>query len=314
MKSLTAFFEGRQHVYLKEIDLPDPRHDEIQAKTLYNGICMAEIWKYNGVNFPESMLPGHEGLGIVVKVGSDVSGIREGDLVTTTTWGEYVNMSPGTYIPLEPMPQEQMKYHLVEPASCIVTAVDELHIYPGDSVIVFGAGYMGLLLTQLLSRCPLRRLVVADMKENNLRLAQGYGATETINLTTAEGKRRIEELEGEPFEIAYECSGSQAAFSCCERLLDKAGKLGVYAWHHGERSFDGHIWHTRGLSLFNVSPWIVNKKKFLNPWYAAHKLMNAGIIRQQDLITHEYPFKDVERAMAESTARKAPFIKAVLKF
>ena len=314
MKSLTAFFEGRQHVYLREIELPDPRHNEIQAKTLYNGICMAEIWKYNGVTFPEPMLPGHEGIGVVTKVGSEVSGVREGDLVTTTTWGEYVNMASGSFIPLQPMPAERMKYHLVEPVSCIVTAVDELHIYPGDSVVVFGAGYMGLLLIQLLSSCPLRRLVVADLKEENLRLAKAYGAGETVNLATPEGKRRLEELEQEPFEIAYECSGSQAAFSCCERLLGKAGKLGVYAWHHGERSFDGHIWHTRGLSLFNVSPWIINRMKSMNPWYAANRLIDAGKIDQRDLITHEYAFEDIERAMIESTARKDGFIKSVLKF
>ena len=38
MKSLTAFFEGTRHVFLREIELPDPKPNEIQAKTLYNGI------------------------------------------------------------------------------------------------------------------------------------------------------------------------------------------------------------------------------------------------------------------------------------
>ena len=315
MKSLTAFFEGSKNLYLREIDLPDPQHDEIQAKTICNGICMAEIYKYNDVFFPEPMLPGHEGVGVVTKVGKDVTNVREGDLVTTTTWGEYVNMPMDKYIPLQPMTQEQMKKHLVEPVSCVVTAADQLHLYPGESVVLFGAGYMGLLLVQLLRRYPLRRLTVADIKEENLLLAKEFGATEVINSGTAEGIARLEELERtEPFEVAYECSGAQAAFSWCERLLDKTGRLGVYAWHHGERKFDGHLWHTRGLALYNVSPWIVNKQKFLIPWYAADRMMNSGLIDQQKLITHEYKFEDLERAMLESTARKGNFIKSILTF
>lgn len=314
MKSLTAFFEGTRHVYLREIKLRDPQPNEIQARTLYNGICMAEVWKYTGVYHNEPILPGHEGIGIVAKVGSDVAGVKEGDLVTTTTWGEYVNIPVGRFLPIHPNPNYELKTHLVEPVSCVVTAADELNIYPGDSVILFGAGYMGLLLVQLLSRYPLARLVVADIKKQNLELAGLYGATELIDSSTAEGRARLEELENEPFEIAFECAGVQSCFSSCERLLGKGGKLGVYAWHHGQRTFDGHLWHTKGLSLLNVNHWMVCKKEYLNPWIGADRLMSQGKIEQSRLITHEYDFTDIERAMEESTARSGNYIKSVLRF
>ncbi len=314
MKSLTAFFEGTRHVCLREIELPDPMPHEIQAKTLYNGICMAEVWKYTGVHHPEPILPGHEGIGVVTKVGAAVEGVREGDLVTTTTWGEYVNIPAGRFLPIHPDPEKELKTHLVEPVSCVVTAADELRIYPGDSVVLFGAGYMGLLLVQLLRQYPLSRLVVADVKAKNLALAGLYGATELIDSSTAAGLARLRELEDEPFEIAFECSGVQSCFSSCERLLGKAGKLGVYAWHHGQRVFDGHLWHTRGLALYNVNHWMVCKKEYLNPWIGADRLMQLGKIDQSSLITHEYAFADVERAMEESSARSGDFIKSILRF
>lgn len=316
MKTLSAFFEGNRHVFLREEELPDPRHNEIQARTLYNGICMAEIYKYRDLDFPEPMRPGHEGVGVVTKVGSEVAGVREGDLVTTTCWARDLNMAEGTFLPLSPPPAaDALRHHLVEPLSCVVTAVDELHPYPGDRAVVFGAGYMGLLLIQLLRRCPVSRLTVVDLKEQNLQLARMFGATETVNSGTAEGRARLEALAAEtPFEIAYECSGAQEPLSWCERLLGKAGKLGVYGWHHGARQVDGHIWHTRGLSLFNVSPWIIYHKKTMTPYLAAHRLMAAGLVDQRPLVTHEYAFEDIGRAMEESTARQGGFIKSVLRF
>lgn len=315
MKTLSAFFEGNRRVYLREEELPDPRYNEIQVKTLYNGICMAEVYKYRDLTFPEPMRPGHEGIAVVTKVGSEVRDVREGDLVTATYWARDLNLAEGTYLPLGAVPEAALRTHLVEPLSCIVTAVDELHLYPGDRVAVFGAGYMGLLLIQLLRRCPISRLTVVDMKEQNLALARKFGATETILLGTEDGEARLAELAEEmPFDAAYECSGAQAALTWCEKLLGKAGKLGVYGWHHGARQVDGHIWHTRGLSLFNVSPWIIYHKKAMTPFLAAHRLMQEGLIDQRELVTHEYAFEDIERAMEESTARQGGFLKSVLRF
>lgn len=314
MKSLTAFFEGTRHVFLREIELPDPKPNEIQAKTLYNGICMAEIWKYTGVHHPEPMLPGHEGIGVVTKAGADVTGVREGDLVTTTTWGEHVNIPAGRFIPIHPSPDRPLRTHLVEPVSCVVTAADELRLYPGDGVILFGAGYMGLLLVQLLARYPLSRLVVADLSDRNLELARQYGATECVNTGTEAGRARLAELVQTPFECAVECSGAQVCFSACERLLGKGGKLGVFAWHHGERTFDGHLWHTKGLSLYNLNHWLVIRQDYLNPWYGADRLMARGDIEQTRLVDREYDFRDVERAMEEASRRERGFLKAILKF
>lgn len=314
MKTLTAFFHGARSVYLQELELPEPRYDEIQAKTLYNGICMAEVWKYTSLKPGEAVIPGHEGIGVVTKVGKEVSGIKEGDLVTTDVWSEYVNMKEGRFIPVHPAAGRELREHLVEPPSCVVTAADELNIYPGDSVILFGAGYMGLLLVQLLRHYPLDRFVVVDIKEENLRLAGLYGAKETINSATEEGRQRLEELMTQPFEIAYECSGSQVCLNYCERLLGKAGKLGVYAWHHGQRSVDAHLWHTKGLTLYNVNHWMVCKKAYLNPWKGADRLLQCGVFDQKELLTHEYKFTDIKWAMEESTAREGHFIKSILKF
>ena len=96
--------------------------------------------------------------------------------------------------------------------------------------------------------------------------------------------------------------------------LGKGGKLGVFAWHHGERTFDGHLWHTKGLSLYNLNHWLVVRQDYLTPWYGADRLMARGDIEQTRLADREYDFRDVERAMEEASRRERGFLKAILKF
>lgn len=313
MKSLSIFFTGNKNAEIREVDLPAPKYDEVQVQTFMNGICMADIWKYNNQFLDIPAVQGHEGIGAVIKVGKGVKGIKEGDLITTGRWSQYLNIKEGLFIKLEKRPDEIDSY-VVEPASCAVNAASYMNIYPGDSAILFGAGYMGLLLLQLLNRYPLSRLIAVDIKDYNLKLAKEFGAMETINSATDKGKIRLEELIDNPFEIVYECSGAEEPLVWCTKLAKKAGKIGIYAWHHQKRIQDIQIWHEKGLQVMNLSPSITAENRPFRSWTAADKLMSAGIIDQKRLVTHKYDFLDINKAMNESTRRPEGFIKSVLVF
>lgn len=71
-------------------------------------------------------------------------------------------------------------YHMVEPASCAINAAHAMNIYPGDDTVLFGVGYMGLLLLQTLKSYPLSRLVAIDINPQNLEFAKSFGASEVI--------------------------------------------------------------------------------------------------------------------------------------
>ena len=171
MKGDEIVFTGLRQTQIRPIVVNDPDHGEVQIRTLANGICMFEVSLFTGAEptqFPREV--GHEGIGVVEKVGQGVTRVREGDIVTCSQWRTVQNQPASSVhrIPHRPADPETF---LVEPANCVVIAVRSYDMVPGDRVLVLGAGYMGLLNVQLLAHCPLAELIVADVKPRNLQLA-----------------------------------------------------------------------------------------------------------------------------------------------
>lgn len=312
MKTRAIYFTDVKKLEIREIELPDPSSNQVQVKTIYNGICMFEVWKYISGDFDRNEIPGHEGVGIVTKVGKDVTWIKEGDYVSTKQWSEYSNIDATIGIKLT-CDSSNARIHLVEPLSCAVNAYAHTPLYPGNKVVVFGAGYMGLLLIQLLGNSPLSSVVVVDAKAKNLELAKSYGATEVINITEPGANERLEGLKDQ-FDIAYEASGAKSALEWCTKLHKYGGSIGLYAWHHDPRTVDTSLWHYKGTKIFNVSPPITTNERLLRSFEAADLLMSSGKVNQEKLITHRYKFDDIERAMTESVARGDGFIKSLIEF
>jgi threonine dehydrogenase-like Zn-dependent dehydrogenase len=267
--------------------------------------------EYNSAAKP--FIPGHEGVGVVTKAGKNVKKVKEGDLITTYKWSEHTNLKEEYLVKLRANKEDAENY-LVEPVSCIVNAVFYLNIYPGDGVIVFGVGYMGLLLTQMLNHCPLSRLIVVDSKPENLTLAHNFGADEVINYQTTEGLERLKELRDEPFDITYECSGDPEALNSCTELTKTGGKIGIFARHHDKRVVDLSEWHLKGLQVINISPLLTVNERMLRSFESSEKLISAGVITQRSLITHRYEMDEISKAMADSRIRGKGFIKSVLCF
>lgn len=312
MKSKAVFFTGNKNAEVREIDVPDPGNDEIQVKTISNGICMFEVWLYNNKNDNSAELVGHEGIGVVTKVGHNVKEVKEGDYVSTSKWSEYTNIHRADIIKASCKHQDA-ELHIIEPVSCAVNAVSHMNIYPGEKAIVFGAGYMGLLLIQLLKHSPLSELVVVDMKDSNLELAFRYGATRVINLAKG-GEKELEEMEAQAFDLCYEASGARSALEECTRLTRAGGKIGIYSWHHEPRRIDTSEWHVKGLHVLNVSPAMNANQREGMAFKAADRLMSAGKVRQDELLTHSYTLEEIQQAMGESTKREGNFIKSFLRF
>ena len=314
MKSKAVFFTGIKSVEIREIDIPEPEYNEVQVKNLVNGICMFDVWVYNRWEWTDKpFIPGHEGIGVVTKTGKGVKSVKEGDLVTTRNWIEHYNVNEDEVMKLTGSPQNLEKF-MIEPALCVVTAAHYSNIYPGERVILFGAGYIGLLFNQLLAVYPLAEIVVVDIKEENLKLAKEFGVTEIVNSMTREGKERINELMETPFDMTYECSGAKEPLDLCTKLTRKGGRIGIYAWHHDPRIVDTNIWHRYGLQILNLSPGIRFGERSFKCFKAAENLMYAGKIYQDKLVTHKYHFTDIKKAMDESVERPDGFLKSILVF
>ncbi len=313
MEAQAVYFTGPREVQIRQIEVPDPEPGQVQIRVLANGICMMEVVQYAGIepmDYPGHA--GHEGIGIVQKVGKNVKTLKEGDYVQAFKWSTLENRWEGQLRPFVPPPDDPAAY-LTEPPSCVVTAWREYGIDPGDRVLVIGAGYMGLLNVQMLAHSPIAELVVADVKELNLKLAAQMGATETIHAGTPEGDARLQELEAKPFDLVVEAAGVESCLQQAGSLTRAGGRIGVFSWHHEPRTIDFGQYHVKGLKVMNVGPRIGTDWSG-SAFHRAIALMNAGTIDQHQLITHRHHFTDVEEAMTLALERPEGYIKGVLTF
>lgn len=313
MKSQAVFLTEVGKAEIREWHCPDPASDQVQVRCVANGICMGETTLFSGrqnSHFPRPI--GHEGIGVVTKVPPTVSHLKEGDYVDCFGWSTYQNLSASRVNRFSRKPGDPAVY-LVEPAACVVTALYSYNITPGDRVLVMGAGYMGLLNVQGLSRYPLTDLVVVDLKESNLKLAKLFGATETINPTSAEGSQRLAQLRQQGFDLVIEAAAATQTIQQAGDFCRDGGRLAIFAWHHEPRAVDMGVWHIKGLTVLNSAPGIGTDHN-VNSMARAVGLLERGMFDMSRLITHRHQLNDVQNALELSVTRPDDYIKGVLLF
>jgi len=312
MQGRAAFITGPYTVEIREVEVPDPGPDQVQVQCVANGICMAEVSVFTGAEPRYPAPAGHEGVGIVTKVGREVKDLKEGDWVATGRWATVENLPAAGLARLSRPPADPATF-LIEPCSCIVTALYSYDLTAGDRVLILGAGFMGLLNVQALAHSPLAELVVSDVKAHNLALAQEFGATEVINAATADGQVRLEELQRQPFDLVVEAAGVEETIQMAGSLTRSGGRLAIFAWHHTPRTVDMGLWHTRGLKVLNSAPGI-GRDHNVNKMQRAVALLERGVFNLDRLVTHRHAFSEVREALELAAERPEGYVKGVLLF
>ena len=307
-------------VECREMRVPDPRPDEVQVQCIANGICMGDVSLFRGVEGRgATVLVGHEGIGVVAKVGSEVDKYNEGEIVACTKWASLHNYPASTrgagYLSLAKyaaLPKDPAIY-FAEPASCVVSAIYQYDITPGDRVLVMGAGYMGLLNVQGLAHCPLAELVVTDVKAANLELARSFGATRIIQVGTPAGDAEMGALKANRFDLVVEAAGVAETLKEAGDFVRTGGRLSIFAWHHTPRAVDFGLWHMRGLTVLNAAPMISTDHN-VQHMQRAVRLLESGLFDQRRLVTHRHPTSAAQEAMELASERPPEYIKGVLLF
>ncbi len=313
MKTETLLLTAEREVQIREVDVPEIAGDQILVECVANGICMLEVSLFRGTEKSRYPYPlGHEGIGRAIQCGKDVKRIKEGDYVTCGNWTRHQVVSERAAFALS-SPPEDPATTIVEPVSCIASALYSYNIMPGDRVLVLGVGYMGLLNVIGLTHSPISELVVTDLKEKNLQLARSFGATHAINAGANEGLAEIEELRRKPFDLVVECAGVSDTLDQATNLTRRGGRLSIFAWHHEPRAMDLGAWHGGGFTVLNSSPTI-NRDRSISNMERAVRLIDRGMFDQDQLITHRHSYKDVQEAMELADERPDEYIKSVILF
>lgn len=164
---------------------PDITSDEIEVKAVYTGVCRSDIDMMEG-NFPTlpMHMSGHEGVGVVTKVGKSVTNIKIGDYVATRgepAYSDYYNVRNKEFVRI---PELNPKY-ILEPVACGINVVDQPmreiaeRSGPGRRLLILGSGFLAWIAynTVLINHLDFEITVIGSSNKDlwGQRLGLYYG-------------------------------------------------------------------------------------------------------------------------------------------
>jgi len=241
---------------------PKPEADEILIRVRACGICGSDVHGYDGSSgrrIPPIVM-GHEAAGEVVASGADVKNVSVGDRVTfdsTIYCGkcsdcqrgmvnlcsqrQVLGVSCGNYRRAGAFAEfvvvpERIVYRLpdslsfqqaalLEAVSVALHAVSLATISPDDTVLVVGAGTIGLLLLEALQVRGCSRVFVSDIDPTRLKLAENLGATATFVSAPDHSQQVLRETGGAGVDVAMEAVGINATVSAAISSVRKSGTV-----------------------------------------------------------------------------------------
>ncbi len=248
---------------IREVDIPEPGPNEVLVKTKAVGICGSDVHYYvEGrigsyiVNDP--LILGHETAGIIARVGSNVTYLKEGDRValepgvpcgcTDFVKRGLYNLCPSIkFFATPPVHGTFAEYFthdanfafklpdnlsfeegaMCEPLSVGIHATRQGNVQLGSRVLITGAGPIGLvnLLTSKAAGAGI--ISVVETHKNRAQMARECGATHIIESfdTDEIQKQSMEITDGNGFDVVIECSGAAPAAQTAVKVLKPGGTL-----------------------------------------------------------------------------------------
>ncbi|MEC0170645.1 zinc-dependent alcohol dehydrogenase [Paenibacillus graminis] len=302
---ISYILEGPKNMIPVDAEIPEPSPYEVRIKIAYTGVCASDISIYLGKRSPEMytegpVLLGHEPSGVIDKVGSMVTGLRVGDRVTCIgVWGcfsEYVVTEPMNVLKLHP-DLSLVDSSIVEVLPSIAMTAMKTGITESSDVLIYGQGLTGLIMTRLVRFFGCKKLIVADLYEEKLRIAKEFGATYFINASTENVTERIKEIVPEGVDIAIIATRDG---NDVEKAIDWTrirGKIVNFGGIGPCDGFDYFKLHRKGLSVVKESMNISGVFEHRKLWRDAMELVADGILPTPRLRTHIFPMDQLQQAL-----------------
>jgi len=309
-----AVLRGREAFDIEEAPVPEIRADEVLVRVVVSGVCASELEPWiDGPPPGEVRYPGHEVSGIVADVGSEVSelsiGDRVGVWVTERGFAEYVAVRAAYCFPAGDGPLDEA---LAEPIACAVNAVEAAQVRLADDIVLIGAGFMGNLVQILAALRGPRQVIVADARPDALERAAKLGATRVVDVTRESLPDVVRSLtDGRGADITFECSGNQRALATCGETTRMSGAITIVGYHQGaDRQLPLAYWNWMAFRLVNAH--FRDRAVILRGMEVGMRLLAAGVISTEQLVTHRFPLERINEAFATLRDKPEGFAKAVV--
>ena len=320
--------ESKQPLVIEDIDLPESiEFGQVLVDVHYSGICGAQINEIDAAKGPDKFLPhllGHEGSGVVKEVGLGVSTVKKGDHVVlhwrpsagiqsatpkyywgnktvnagwVTTFNDQAIVSENrlTVVP------NDFDMKIAPLFGCSVTTAfgvvnNDAQIKVGESVVVFGIGGVGINIIQAASMVSANPIVGVDVVEHKLEVGKKFGLTHAILGGKEELKNNIKNIVGsQGADVVIETTGNSRVIEEAYDLTHPDGRtilVGVPIKGDNISIPSLPLHFNKVLTGSHGGEAIPDKDipRFI-------RLMNAGRLNFDGLITHEFPLDSINEAM-----------------
>jgi L-iditol 2-dehydrogenase len=316
-----SVLRGVKDVVVEERPVPEPRAGEVLVRIGSVGVCGSDSHYYDHGRIgpfvvEQPLVLGHEAGGTIVAVGPGVPDSRVGERVSLEpgvpcrhceqcrrgsynlcpdvqffatppvdgAFAEYVAV-PSDFAYAVPDHVSDDAAGLIEPLSVAVWANRKAEVTLGSSVLVTGAGPIGLLVTAVASAIGAAEILVSDIAGARRDLAARYGATRLIDPQEASA------LEGVEVDAFIDCSGVPAAVDSGVRAVRSAGSVVLVGMGSDELTLPVSLIQTREITVTGTF-------RYANTWPAAIELASSGRVDLDGLVTGRVDLDHVEEALA----------------
>ncbi|MDC8802170.1 L-threonine 3-dehydrogenase [Halomonas pacifica] len=328
--------EAAPGLWLEEVPEPQVGINDVLIRVKRTAICGTDLHIYQWdawarQTIPTPMVVGHEFVGEIVEVGSNVNDFKPGQLVSgeghvvcgrcrnclagrrhlcAHTSGVGVNR-PGAFAEYLALPMSNVWEHrpgidldvaaLFDPFGNAVHTALQFELL-GEDVLITGAGPIGAMAAAVCRHAGARHVVVTDLNPERLALARRLGATRTVDVrkeTLAEVQRDLGMAEG--FDVGLEMSGSPEAFRDLLANLCHGGKVAMLGIPSEAMAID---WNTVIFNMLTIKG--IYGREMYETWYKMSVMIESGL-DISPVITHRLPYREFQQgfdAMLDGSAGK----------
>lgn len=339
MRSLRL--HGPRELKMHDEPIPEPSPGEVQIQVKSVGICASDLHYYRDGKIGTTKLTaplviGHEASGIVTALGRGVTELQVGDRVAIEpakpcmqceycAAGKY-NVCPGIPFFGTPPTDGCLRDYITWPESLALKVPDSLSfdeiamlepfavgayaaeladMNPDDTVVILGAGAIGLSTLQSAKMMGVKRVIVSEPLEARRNLASELGASDVIAPSNSE--EEVNRLtSGRGADVVFECTGEENAVRESSRLAKVLGKVIVVGIPDGDDySFDASAARRKQLTAIFVRRSNLTTEKSIE-WAAEGKIDIASYA------THRFPLENAQEAMELAINKSDGVIRAII--
>jgi threonine 3-dehydrogenase len=311
-------------LWLEDVPIPQIGINDVLIQILRTGICGTDVHIYNWdawaqKTIPVPMVVGHEFVGRIADVGSNVKDFRIGDLVSgeghvvcgrcrncmagrrhlcKETQGIGVDR-PGAYAEYLSLPMTNVWHH--DPAvprdvaaifDPLGNAVHTALSFPvmGEDVLITGAGPLGIMAAAVVRHAGARYVVITDVNPTRLELARKVHPTLAVDARTeklADVQKKLGMKEG--FDVGLEMSGNPAAFRDLLANMCHGGKIAILGIPAAEMAID---WRTVIFNMLTIKG--IYGREMYETWYKMTVMIQSGL-DISPVITHRFRYDEFQK-------------------